>query len=114
MKSCSRDDGSGGAADGLHGPRAGRAERAGRRVARHVGMDGVGEALRTGVLFAPPPQPPPPPGLPPTYQPPPPSARARRGGRPGDAADDDDENLFEIPVAGDANGGMSLEQLAEL
>ena len=84
------------------------------RVARHVGMDGVGEALRTGVLFAPPPQPPPPPGLPPTYQPPPPSARARRGGRPGDAADDDDENLFEIPVAGDANGGMSLEQLAEL
>jgi hypothetical protein len=84
------------------------------RVARHVGMDGVGEALRTGVLFAPPPQPPPPLGLPPTYQPPPPSARARRGGRPGDAADDDDENLFEIPVAGDANGGMSLEQLAEL
>jgi hypothetical protein len=94
------------------------------RIARHVGIDGVGEALRTGVLFAPPP-PPPPPGLPPTYQPPPPSARARRGGgdrgdrggggASGDAADDDDDvDLFEIPVGGGANGGMSLEQLAEL
>ena len=49
------------------------------RVARHVGMEGVGDALRTGVLFAPP---------------------AIGGGPPGagSTAEAEDQDLFELPA----------------
>ena len=49
------------------------------RVARHVGMEGVGDALRTGVLFAPP----------------------AIGGGPagaGSTAEAEDQDLFELPA----------------
>ena len=56
------------------------------RVARHVGMEGVGDALRTGVLFAPP---------------------AIGAGAAGAGATDEPEDLFDLP--GGALAGVEEE-----
>ena len=59
------------------------------RMARHVGLEGVGDALRTGVLFAPPP------------------LRKNQAQTTGVAAGvlQEDDDLFEIDVMGERSGG---------
>ena len=64
------------------------------RVARHVGLEGIGDALRTAVLFAPPPQ-----------------KKAAGGAYACGAGAEDEDDLFELG-AGGIFAGLEAEAVA--